>query len=602
MRLSADILGSVCREGDCEDLSTPLAPSSASKVNSTEHDPPLNRELTHLHSFLEEDDAPAENEANLSLGMLVAYHAKASELAALLKEDSPALNLNFALRPLHSDALPLKTQNSSYQLGQVPAGHALSHQPYNRKFVSHSSGPPRNLAPPPYCVSTKLLDVELFKNISATTVLPIIKNISKVTGEKELKKASVLKPRKEPCKTIGKPKLQEMYVDLNHLLLRCANAIGANDTKTAMEVLLKVKQHASPHGDGAQRMAYYFADALEARLAGTGWQVYLGQMRQQRASPKEVLKASWMYMLNSPFAKAFRFFVNQTILGVAKEASVLHIMEYQFTGFQYPSLFKALAERPGGPPQVRLIAGNVPHYSMTSSQMEILHNRLEQTGRQLTMCATSFGVPFHFTAWVGMTGAFKMKDYVDPNRGSEEVLVILSVYPLRYINEDLLSPPQKRFNILQTVRSMNPEAFIRGFVTASYNTPFFSRRFRDALYHFESQYDILDTFIERDSEDRLVFESEILGRAVLNLVACEEMHVVEKVEKYNQCYATVRRVGLEQVPLNQRLKDQTQNILKSWHKNYIVGEDLNFLLMGWKGRMLHALAVWKGPKVSEWQK
>ncbi|MCO5589098.1 hypothetical protein L7F22_043064 [Adiantum nelumboides] len=148
---------------------------------------------------------------------------------------------------------------------------------------------------------------------------------------------------------------------------------------------------------------------------------------------------------------------------------------------------------------------------------------------------------------------------------------------------------------------MNPEAFIRGFVTASYNTPFFSRRFREALYHFESQYDILDTFIERDSEDRLVFESEILGRAVLNLVACEEMHVVEKVEKYNQCYASVRRVGLEQVSLNQKLKDQTQNILKSWHKNYIVGEDLNFLLMGWKGRMLHALAVWKGWKVSEWR-
>ncbi|KAI5062235.1 hypothetical protein GOP47_0022774 [Adiantum capillus-veneris] len=487
--LSADILGSICTDGDCRVLSSPLPPSSASQVHPTEQNPPFSPELTHLHALLEEDDTPAEDEANLSLGMLVAYHAKASELAAILKEDSPALNLNFTLKSQHSspllpEAVPPSMHNPSLQI------------PDNRFFPLHGSGPPRTLAPPPYCVSTKLLDTELFKSIPAATLPSFINNPFSVRAEKEHRKASALRPRKEPYKIVGKPK-EDVYVDLNHLLLRCANAIGLNDSKTAMDALLKVKQHASPDGDGAQRMAYYFVDALEARLAGTGWQVYLGQMRQQRASPKEILKASWMYMLNSPFAKAFRFFVNQMILGVAKEASVLHIMEYQFTGFQYPSLFKALAERPGGPPQVRLIAGNAPHYSMTSSQMETLHNRLEQTGRQLTVCAATFGVPFHFTAWLGTTGAFKMKDYVDPNR-------------------------------------------------ASYSTPFFSRRFREALYHFESQYDILDTFIERDSEDRQVFEREILGRAVLNLVACEETHVVEKVEKYNQCYASVRRVGLEQ--------------------------------------------------------
>lgn len=243
--------------------------------------------------------------------------------------------------------------------------------------------------------------------------------------------------------------------------------------------------------------------------------------------------------------------------------------------------------------QVRLIAGNVPHYSMVSSQMEVILDRLEQTGRQLTACAASYGVPFHFTAWVGKTGSFKMKEYVSPIRSRDEVLAILSVYPLRYINDDLLSPPQKRLEILNTTRAMNPDVFIRGFVTGSYSTPFFSRRFREALYHFECQYDMLDTFIERENTDRMVFESEILGRAVLNIVACEETHVVERVQKYNQCYAIARSVGFEQIPLNQEIKRQVDNILKSWHKDYMVSEDLDYLLMGWKGRMLHALATWK---------
>ncbi|KAH7415279.1 hypothetical protein KP509_14G035700 [Ceratopteris richardii] len=272
-------------------------------------------------------------------------------------------------------------------------------------------------------------------------------------------------------------------------------------------------------------------------------------------------------------------------------------MEYQFKGFQYPSLFKMVAQRPGGPPQVRLIGGNAPHYSVTSIQMNTLFARLEHIGRQLKACAESFGVPFQFTPWVGKTGVFKMKEFVDPNRDPEEVLVVLSVYPLRYIDEDLLSPPEKRHKILQSIRSLNPEAYIQGIVTASYSTPFFYRRFKEALYHFESQYDMLDTFLDRENADRFVFESEILGRAVLNIVGCEQTQLVKKVEKYNQSYASVSNAGFEQIPLNQDLKLQVQNILQSWHKNFMVADDLNYLLMGWKGRMLHALDVCRGPRV-----
>ncbi|KAH7415281.1 hypothetical protein KP509_14G035900 [Ceratopteris richardii] len=562
-----------------------------------------NREfaIDNLRNLLEEDDESVSNgEINVNFGRILAYQAKASEFAALMRQGSPSLRLNLSLPKLgdalHQGPSPASCFPTS-PINDSPSTHKTSQLTEKVSFWMHGSES-RPLEGPPICVPCTRLDDEPIRDLPSEAMPDHGNRSSNHRREKHSWIGYALKPRKEVHKVIGKPlSSASAFVDINQLLLRCADAIGSSDNQAAMQALLRVKQFASPNGDGAQRMAYYFVDALEARLSGTGWQVYFGQMGHQRASPKEIFKAGWTYMLNCPFAKATRYFVNQTILAVAKGAKVLHIIEYKFTGFQYPSLFKMLAERPGGPPQVRLIAVNVPDHSMTSSQEVILYKRLEHTGRQVAACAASFGVPFHFTAWIGKTGTLEMKDYVNPNREPEEVLVVLSVYPLRYINEDILSPPEKRQKMLQKVLSLNPEAFIQGFVTASYSTPFFCRRFREALYHFECQYDMLDTFIDRENADRFTFESEILGRSVVNIVACEETHVVEKVEKYNQCFTSVSKVGFEQIPVNQDLQLQIQNILQSWHSNYTVANDLNYVLMGWKGCMLHALGVWKGLRV-----
>eukprot|EP00250_Pteridium_aquilinum_P026270 c3272_g2_i1 orf=3-233(+) len=76
---------------------------------------------------------------------------------------------------------------------------------------------------------------------------------------------------------------------------------------------------------------------------------------------------------------------------------------------------------------------------------------------------------------------------------------------------------------------------------------------------------MLDTFINRESADRIVFESQILGKAVLNIVACEEMDVVERVDKYKQWYAATKEAGFEQIPLKQGMKHKVDKILKGWH-------------------------------------
>lgn len=580
------------------------------------YDLPPNPDLSHIQSLMEEDD----EKDSFSCNELVTYHAKAFELAAILKEDSPALKVDFTFTTQYADRssfteeCPSSLQVSGYQshytrsrMRQVYAGFTLSNrmEPPPQTFEIKLS----------WYLSPKLLDTALCRNASARLHLPTSTNVEGESGAGSGKVVHLSDGGRRTEEADGKefsvfkrPKLERgagsqassitrdpcYYVDLNELLVSCSRAIINDDMKTAMKNLMEVKQSSSPSGNGAQRLAYYFAEALEARMAGTD----LGNRYVNRATPEAILKAGCMYMTDSPFAKAFRFFVNRKILDVARDATIVHIMEFELTGTEYPSLFKALAARPGGPPQVRLIGGNVPNSSWVSKQNEVVLNILEQIGRQLAICAAAYGVPFHFTAWAGDTGAFPMQGYGSANRRSDEVLVVLSRYPMRYSYDDLLNPPEKRLEILKTLQALRPEAYIHGFATGSYNSPFFLHRFREALYHFHSHYDMLDTFVNRKYPGRMVFESEILGKAVGRIVACEDLNVVERVNKHNKWYADTKRAGLRQMRLGKEIKGEVQKILKSWHDDYVVDEDLNYLLMGWRGRILYAIGTWTGKSPS----
>uniref|UniRef100_A0ACD6ALD8 Uncharacterized protein n=1 Tax=Avena sativa TaxID=4498 RepID=A0ACD6ALD8_AVESA len=59
-------------------------------------------------------------------------------------------------------------------------------------------------------------------------------------------------------------------VDLHTLLLHCAEALSTDNRRGATDLLKRIKENSSPLGDAAQRLAHYFAEGLEARLAVHG--------------------------------------------------------------------------------------------------------------------------------------------------------------------------------------------------------------------------------------------------------------------------------------------------------------------------------------------
>ncbi|KAK4286538.1 hypothetical protein QN277_003081 [Acacia crassicarpa] len=140
---------------------------------------------------------------------------------------------------------------------------------------------------------------------------------------------------------------------------------------------------------------------------------------------------------------------------------------------------------------------------------------------------------------------------------------------------------------------MKPDLFVQCIANGSYNGPFFVTRFREALFHFSALYDMYDTLVPRENQWRLMLEKEMYGRAAMNVVACEGLERVERPETYKQWQARVSRAGFKQLPLNRELMAKFRDKIEAWyHKDFLFDEDSNWMLQGWKGRILYASTCW----------
>ncbi|CAM0958458.1 unnamed protein product [Alopecurus aequalis] len=379
----------------------------------------------------------------------------------------------------------------------------------------------------------------------------------------------------------------EVQVDLRAMLIHCAQAVASGDRRGAHELLRQIKQHSQPRVTATQRLAYVFAEGLEARLAGTGSQVYRSLVAKH-TSVVEYLKAYRLYMAASSFHKVKMAFVDGTILNAMKGKTRLHIVDYNVQyGFQWPDLLKSLATREeAGPPEVRITGIDLPQPGFRPAF------QIEETGRRLTTCARELGLPFKFH---GIAANFETVCKEDLDIGPDEVLVVNSWRGLSSLMDESeqVDDPRPRDMVLGNIRRMRPDVFIECVANGTYGAPFFVTRFREALSFFSAQFDILDATIPRDNDERRLIERDIFGRTALNVIACEGADRVDRPETYKQWQVRSHRAGLRQLPLNPEVvKAVTDTVKNHYHKEFVVDVDRQWLLSGWKGRVLHAMSAW----------
>jgi hypothetical protein len=369
-------------------------------------------------------------------------------------------------------------------------------------------------------------------------------------------------------------------------LILCAEAAGRGDQKTASAKLKQIRQHSSPFGDANQRLAHYFANGLEERLAGTGM-LLSGPITQNSTTAADILKAYQLYVTICPFRKMTNLCANRTIARVADKATSVHIIDFGISyGFQWPCFMYRHSLRPGGPPKIRITGIDLPQPGFRPAE------RVEETGRRLKRLADRMNVPFEYNAIAQKWETIQYED-LKIARDRDEVIVVNCMYRFKNLPDDTMTSNSPRDAVLKLIKRINPDVFLHGVRNGSYNAPFFVKRFREALFHYSAYFDMLEANAPREDQERLLFEREMIGRDVINVVACEGTQRIERPETYKQWQMRNLRNGFRQIPLHQSIIKRMKSIKPDYHKDFIVDEDGQWVLLGWKGKIFHAISAWK---------
>ena len=376
-------------------------------------------------------------------------------------------------------------------------------------------------------------------------------------------------------------------IDLRSLLILCAQAVSTGDGRTANELLKQIRQHSTPFGDGSQRLAHFFANGLEARLAGSvGTQIGDTSLVSKRVSAAEMLKSYKVHLSACPFKRMTLFFANKMIWNLAEKATSLHIVDFGIGyGFHWPILIQHLSKRPDGAPKLRITGIDLPQPGFRPAE------NIEETGRRLAKYCNRFNVPFEYHAIASQNWeTIRIEELKIDRQG---VLAVHCQFQFKHLLDETVEGTSPRNAVLNLIRRMNPDIFVNAIVNGSYNAPFFLTRFREALFHFSALYDMFDVTIPRDNQQRLMFERQFYGREAMNVIACEGLERVERPETYKQCQVRTLRAGFKQLPLDQELMSKFRGKMKAWyHKDFILDEDNHWMLQGWKGRIVYASSCW----------
>ena len=176
---------------------------------------------------------------------------------------------------------------------------------------------------------------------------------------------------------------------------------------------------------------------------------------------------------------------------------------------------------------------------------------------------------------------------------NDEVLVVSCMYQLRRVADEMADMSCPRDKVLKLIRDIKPRVFVHGIVNGTYNRPFFTTRFKEVVSKLFSFFDMLDSNLPRDSEARLHLESCHVIPMIANIVACEGSERVERPETYKQWQARNLRAGFGQLPIDLKIKKKIRNFVRElYHKEFLVDEDKNWLLLGWKGVVFLGLSTW----------
>ncbi|CAH9113972.1 unnamed protein product [Cuscuta epithymum] len=354
-------------------------------------------------------------------------------------------------------------------------------------------------------------------------------------------------------------------VDIGSLLTSCAQSIADVEHTIAKEKLKKIRQHSSPTGDANQRLGHAFANALEARLDGTGAQLYAA-LASNKITASGMIKAFHTHNLSLPFFRTSIILGNAMIYEVALKSKSLHVIDFGILyGFQWPMLIQNLSQRPGGPPKLRITGIELPQPGFRPEEM------VKETGCRLAKYCERFGVPFEYNAITRKNWeTIKVQDL---KLVSGDLVAINCLFRFENLFDEAMvvadTPDSPKIAVTNLIRKINPHIYVQSVLSGAHTSPFFLTRFREALFYYSACFDMCDAVLPRNDLHRLSFE-ESRACEIMNIIACEGIQRLQRTETYKQWQSCNTRAGLKPMPIRPELVKELKEMVRAeYHRVFV---------------------------------
>nr|XP_043625060.1 scarecrow-like protein 23 isoform X1 [Erigeron canadensis] len=362
------------------------------------------------------------------------------------------------------------------------------------------------------------------------------------------------------------------------LLLQCAECVAVDNLDQANNLLPEISERSSPFGSSPERVAAYFAEALQARIISSYLGTYspLSLKKLAQAQTQKICYALQSYNSISPFIKFSHFTANQAIFQALEGEDGVHIIDLDIMqGLQWPGLFHILASRPRALKSLKITG--------VGSSLELL----EATGRRLHDFANSLNLPFEFVPLEGKIGNLINKDIMNTlGVASSETLVV------HWMHHCLYDVTGSDHSTLKLLHLLKPKLITIVEQDLSHAGTFLGR-FVEALHYYSALFDAVGDGLESENVERYTVEQQLFGCEIKNIVAVggPKRTGEVKVERWGE---ELGRVGFRPVSLAGNPAAQASLLLGMFPwKGYTLVEENGCLKLGWKDLSLLTASAWQ---------
>lgn len=412
--------------------------------------------------------------------------------------------------------------------------------------------------------------------------------------------------------------------ELTTLLLQCGDAVASpGGARLAPQLVSRVQRRATPAGTHLQRLAHHVALALVARLNATGADLDAAIRRRDPARAAAAVAhydAHW-----DPTAAVARGFAAAAVAEASGAARRVHLLNLSAASplspaaaapadLQWLDLARVLAARSG--PRVTLLRVTT---CIDPGAPPATAAAARAAGRRLVRAAGALGLRVRHALLLRRMDALAPADLLDSSSAAgaagadadpaeteqeedqEEVLAVCVAFRLRALLDESAVAGNPRRAALARVAALRPRVVVAAEPSVAGNAPFMAARLRAALPAAADAFRMLDAAAPRGCAHRRVVEEDVLGRDLLNLVACEGAARVERPEAHAQWHRRMRNAGLRPLPLSEARVAQAAAVVAGFGGagaaagGWAVGRDSQlpeWLVTGWDGRVRHAMSAW----------